>query len=199
MPYEEKKKYGKPEEKKTDTENANQDSNASPDAENKAEPENENQPTAATPEKSEEKAEPEKKEGKMEEKASDESQAEENGEGADEKPGDEASAVNPEPAVQSAENNTDLELLITKAQLAAFKSGVRGDVVEDAVCLAMHDAKKNGEVTEKTIADALSGVLDRHPEWKNAPESANNIRVGADGSKETHSSNDEISKIFGNK
>lgn len=199
MPCEEKKKCGKPEEKKTDTENANQDSNASPDAENKAESENGNQPTAATPEKSEEKAEPEKKEGKMEEKASDESQAEENGEGADEKPGDEASAVNPEPAVQSAENNTDLELLITKAQLAAFKSGVRGDVVEDAVCLAMHDAKKNGEVTEKTIADALSGVLDRHPEWKNAPESANNIRVGADGSKETHSSNDEISKIFGNK
>lgn len=199
MPCEEKKKCSKPEEKKTDTENANQDSNASPGAENKAEPENENQPTAATPEKSEEKAEPEKKEGKMEEKASDESQAEENGEGADEKTGDEASAVNPEPAAQSAENNTDLELLNTKAQLAAFKSGVRGDVVEDAVCLAMHDAKKNGEVTEKTIADALSGVLDRHPEWKNAPESANNIRVGADGSKETHSSNDEISKIFGNK
>lgn len=199
MPCEEKKKCSKPEEKKTDTENANQDSNASPGAENKAELENENQPTAATPEKSEEKAKPEKEEGKMEEKASDDGQDEKNSEDADKKPGDEASAVNPEPAAQSAENNTDLELLITKAQLAAFKSGVRGDVVEDAVCLAMHDAKKNGEVTEKTIADALSGVLDRHPEWKNAPESANNIRVGADGSKETHSSNDEISKIFGNK
>lgn len=199
MPCEEKKKCSEPEEKKTDTENANQDSNASPDAENQAEPQNENQPSAATPEKSAEKAESEKEDSKIKEKASDESQVEKNGKGVDEKPGDEASAVNPEPAAQSAENNTDLELLNTKAQLAAFKSGVRGDVVEDAVCLAMHDAKKNGAVTEKTIADALSGVLDRHPEWKNAPESANNIRVGADGSKEKHSSNDEISKIFGNK
>lgn len=104
-----------------------------------------------------------------------------------------------EPTAPSAQAR-DMELLDAKAQLAAFKCGVRGDVVEDAVCLAMRDAGKTGEVTEKSVADALAGVLDRHPEWKQAQESGSNFRVGADGSKASHSSSssDEISKIFGN-
>lgn len=103
-------------------------------------------------------------------------------------------AENAAPSTQAR----DMELLDAKAQLAAFKCGVRADVVEDAVCLAMRDAGKTGEVTAESVADALTGVLDRHPEWKQAQQSGGDFRVGADGSKETHSSSDEISKIFGN-
>ncbi len=134
------------------------------------------------------KEEPEKKEEKPTEEPSDKDQGDENGEGADVPPAD----------TPPAEDSVNLELLNTKAQLAAIKSGIRVDVVEDAVCLAMHDAKKNGELTEESVAEALSGVLSRHPEWKNAPENTNNFRVGGDGSQENPSSNDEISKIFGN-
>lgn len=93
----------------------------------------------------------------------------------------------------------DTELLEVKAQLAAYKSGVRGDVVEDAVCLAVHDAQKAGELTEKTVAEALEGVLERHPEWKNTAENAAGFRVGADGSQNPPASNDAIAQIFGNK
>lgn len=91
-----------------------------------------------------------------------------------------------------------MELLNTKVQLAAFKSGVRGEVVEDAVCLALHDAKKTGEVSEKSVAQALKGVLNRHPEWKQEAASAGNFRVGAESGKMPNTASDEISKIFGN-
>lgn len=91
-----------------------------------------------------------------------------------------------------------MELLNTKVQLAAFKSGVRGEVVEDAVCLALHDAKKTGEVSEKSVAQALKGVLNRHPEWKQESASAGNFRVGAESGKMPNTASDEISKIFGN-
>ena len=92
-----------------------------------------------------------------------------------------------------------MELLNAKAQLAAFKSGVRGDAVEDAVCLALYDAKKTGEVSEKSVAEALKGVLDRHPQWKQEETPAGSFRVGADGGNATQTaSSDEISKIFGN-
>lgn len=140
------------------------------------------------------KEEPEKKEEKPTEEPSDKDQGDENGEGADVPPADTPPVANDKPAADSV----NLELLNTKAQLAAIKSGIRVDVVEDAVCLAMHDAKKNGELTEESVAEALSGVLSRHPEWKNTPENTNNFRVGGDGSKENPSSNEEISKIFGN-
>ena len=91
-----------------------------------------------------------------------------------------------------------MELLNTKVQLAAFKSGVRGEVVEDAICLALHDAKKTGEVSEKSVAQALKGVLNRHPEWKQEAASAGNFRVGAESGKTPNTASDEISKIFGN-
>lgn len=91
-----------------------------------------------------------------------------------------------------------MELLNTKVQLAAFKSGVRGEAVEDAVCLALHDAKKTGEVSEKSVAQALKGVLNRHPEWKQESASAGNFRVGAESGKMPNTASDEISKIFGN-
>lgn len=139
------------------------------------------------------KDEPEKKDDKPEDEPSDKGQGDDNGEGADTPPETPATSDKP------AEDSTNFELLNTKAQLAAIKSGVRVDVVEDAVCLAMHDAKKNGELTEESVAEALSGVLSRHPEWKATTENTNNFRVGGDGSKENHSSNEEISRIFGNK
>lgn len=144
------------------------------------------------------KDEPEKKDDKPEDEPSDKGQGDDNGEGADAPPvytPPETPATSDKPA----EDSMNFELLNTKAQLAAIKSGVRVDVVEDAVCLAMHDAKKNGELTEESVAEALSGVLSRHPEWKETPETKNNFRVGGDGSKENHSSNEEISRIFGNK
>lgn len=140
------------------------------------------------------KDEPEKKEEKSTD-SSDKKQGDENGEGADE-PSADTPPVAPE---KTATDSSNFELLNAKAQIAAFKSGVRSDVVEDAVCLAMHDAKQKGELTEESVAEALSGVLSRHPEWKAPADSTNNFRVGADGSKETPSSNDEIAKIFGNK
>lgn len=104
-----------------------------------------------------------------------------------------------EPPAVSEDPVQNTELLEVKAQLAAYKSGVRGDVVEDAVCLAVHDAQKAGELTEKTVSKALEGVLERHPEWKNAAENTAGFRVGADGSQKPPASNDAISQIFGNK
>lgn len=114
---------------------------------------------------------------------------------------DSAEAETPaaEPSAVSAEPVPNTELLEVKAQLAAYKSGVRGDVVEDAVCLAVHDAQKAGELTEKTVSKALEGVLERHPEWKNTAENAAGFRVGADGSQKPPASNDAIAQIFGNK
>ncbi len=105
--------------------------------------------------------------------------------------------ANQSPAAEVPVQNT--ELLEVTAQLAAYKSGVRGDVVEDAVCLAVHDAQKAGELTEKTVSKALAGVLERHPEWKNTAENAAGFRVGADGSQKPPASNDAIAQIFGNK
>ena len=100
---------------------------------------------------------------------------------------------------QPVTSDLQTQLLSAQAQLAAFKCGVRPDAVEDAVCLAINDAKKNGEVTVESIAEALSGVLNRHPDWKVSHEPSNDFRMGADGTAKTGTSVDEISKIFGNK
>lgn len=116
-----------------------------------------------------------------------------------EKSSDSAESDSAEAETPAAEPVPNTELLEVKAQLAAYKSGVRGDVVEDAVCLAVHDAQKAGELTDKTIAKALEGVLERHPEWKNAAENTAGFRVGADGSQKPPASNDAIAQIFGNK
>lgn len=187
-----KKPDEKPEEKTQEPEEK-QDDATPPGAES---PPEDNSKTDDNPADDEgKKDEPEKKEEKSTEDPSDKKQGDENGEGADEPSTDTPPATPEKPAADSQ----NFELLNAKAQIAAFKSGVRPDVVEDAVCLAMHDAKQNGELTEESVAEALSGVLSRHPEWKAPADSTNNFRVGADGSKEPSSSNDEIAKIFGNK
>lgn len=187
-----KKPDEKPEEKATEPEKKQDD--VTPPGE-ETPPEDNSKTDDAPADDEGKKDKPEKKEEKSTEKPSDKKQGEENGEGADEPSADNPPVVPEKPATDS----TNFELLNAKAQLAAIKSGVRVDVVEDAVCLAMHDAKQNGELTEESVAEALSGVLSRHPEWKAPAESTNNFRVGADGSKETPSSNEDIAKIFGNK
>lgn len=188
MPGDEKKK---PEEQQDNNEPKKKQDDVNPtDTDTKPEDKPEDKPADDEGKKDE----PEKKENKSDDEPSDKDQGDENGEGTDVPPADTPPVAND----KSAGDSVNLELLNTKAQLAAIKSGIRVDVVEDAVCLAMHDAKKNGELTEESVAEALSGVLSRHPEWKNTPEDTNNFRVGGDGSKENPSSNEEISKIFGN-
>lgn len=139
--------------------------------------------------------EPEKKDGDSDEGTAPEDNApsaENDGENSNTK------ILFPSPS-QPVTSDLQTQLLSAQAQLAAFKCGVRPDAVEDAVCLAINDAKKNGEVTAESIADALSGVLNRHPDWKNYYEPSTNFRIGADGMTKANASIDEISKIFGNK
>ena len=140
----------------------------------------------------------------QEESPEEENQAEENGadseESAEKTESENSEAETSEKSEsQSGESDLKAQLLAAQAQLAAFKCGVRPEAVEDAVCLAINDAKKNGDVTADSIAEALSGVLNRHPDWKSFYELSNNFRIGADGMSKANSSIDEISKIFGNK
>lgn len=166
------------------TEANNSEEDTEPKAEGKAtEPGNQND------------GEPEKKDGD-----SDEGTAPEDDAPSAENDGENSEIDKPAPSPsQSGESDLQSQLLAAQAQLAAFKCGVRPDAVEDAVCLAINDAKKNGEVTAESIADALSGVLNRHPDWKNYYEPSTNFRIGADGMTKANASIDEISKIFGNK
>lgn len=115
----------------------------------------------------------------------------------EEKPESHAPESSAEKSDASAENT---ELLQAKAQIAAYKSGVRPDAVEDAVVLAMHDAAKENAVDEAGLLKALKGVLSRHPEWKaggTATETAG-FRIGADSTAGATQNNDAIAKAFGN-
>lgn len=106
------------------------------------------------------------------------------------------------------QSNADLDtanrqILETRAQLEAFKSGVKPNVVEDAVYLAMREAEKSGDdLDEDSISDALKAVLKRHPEWKNDDKSGKGtgggFRVGADGGQQQTADNQTIAEIFGN-
>ncbi|WP_085833508.1 hypothetical protein [Clostridium merdae] len=121
--------------------------------------------------------------------------------------GKQATAPAQQTATTPADNTELLEaqrnLLQTRAELSAYKSGVKPEAVEDAVLLAIHSAEKSGEdVDEDSIADALKEVLKRHPEWKKEedPRRTSNagFRVGA-GSKETPiAEDDQLSFAFGN-
>ncbi len=147
-----------------------------------------------------------------EEKPADASQGAENGEGAKpedegnptEKTGDEpaASTSGVTPAEPAAENAND-ELLLARAELAAIKSGMDISVAEDAVILAMHALKKDGGTPDQDgLEKALKGVLKRHPEWgaKKQQEAPTGFKVGADGSKNQDSADDNaIARAFGNK
>lgn len=77
------------------------------------------------------------------------------------------------------------ELIEARAQLEAFKNGVRADIVEDAVYLAIREVDRNGDdLDEDSIREALQIVLKRHPSWKNDEKQRSGIKVGADAEPE---------------
>lgn len=71
------------------------------------------------------------------------------------------------------------ELQEAKAQSTAAKLGFKADCIDDAVYLALRNANKenDGEPDDEDIKSALSAVLKKHPEWKNA----NNEKTGGSG------------------
>ena len=77
----------------------------------------------------------------------------------------------PDGAPAAQPDNSELfaaqqELIQARAQLAALKSNVSPDAVEDAVVLAMRDVEKGGnEPTDENVSEAIKNVLKRHPEW----------------------------------
>lgn len=78
------------------------------------------------------------------------------------------------------------ELVSMRAQLEAMRSGVRADVAEDAVLLAIHQVEKDGDVPDDdTICEALKTVLKRHPDWKNSDKSKGGIKVGVVSDQES--------------
>ena len=117
-------------------------------------------------------------------------------------------ATPPAEGVPPAEDNSaslqlQREIVETRAQLAAYKEGVKPEAVEDAVLLAMHDAEKAGdELDEDAVAEALKEVLKRHPEWKKQDDPKNSsggFRVGASGNENQPKTDDDaLAAIFGN-
>lgn len=89
------------------------------------------------------------------------------------------------PPAESAElQEANRKLITMRAQLEAMRSGVRAEVVEDAVMLALHDVEKSGEEPdEDNVKDALESVLKRHPGWKEETGKQGGIKVGAQQSR----------------
>lgn len=116
------------------------------------------------------------------------------------------SASHAEGESEPAEDNSAAlhrEIVETRAQLAAYKEGIKPEAVEDAVLLAMHAVEKSGdELDEDAVAEALKEVLKRHPEWKKQDDQKNNsggFRVGAGGNENQPKTDDDaLAAIFGN-
>jgi hypothetical protein len=108
-----------------------------------------------------------------------------------------------EPPAEDNSAALQREIVETRAQLAAYKEGVKPEAVEDAVLLAMHDAEKaEDELDEDAVAEALKEVLKRHPEWKKQDDPKNSsggFRVGASGNENQPKTDDDaLAAIFGN-
>lgn len=74
-----------------------------------------------------------------------------------------------------------LQLMEAKAQVAAYKNGVKPAAVEDVVVLAMHAVKTSGgELTEEALHQAITSVLERHPEWNSTTTPAAPVKAGAE-------------------
>ncbi len=74
-----------------------------------------------------------------------------------------------------------LQLLESNARVAAYKSGVKPAAVEDAVVLAMHAVNTaGGELSEEAIQQAITAVLERHPEWNAASTPVAPVKAGAE-------------------
>ena len=109
--------------------------------------------------------------------------------GAEDGARDPAPADGPEQKDPAAEEETDAQqrirelekqLLEARCRLDAIAAGVAPEMVDDAVTLAVQEAKKGGAVTGETVAVALEQVLQRHPEWKNSRRRTGGFRLGAD-------------------
>lgn len=108
-----------------------------------------------------------------------------------------------EPPAEDNSAALQREIVETRAQLAAYKEGIKPEAVEDAVLLAMHDVEKAGdELDEDAVAEALKEVLKRHPEWKKQDDPKNSsggFRVGASGNENQPKTDDDaLAVIFGN-
>lgn len=122
------------------------------------------------------------------------------------KPAQQPPSAPPEENVPPAEDNSaalQREIVETRAQLAAYKEGLKPGAVEDAVLLAMHDVEKAGdELDEEAVAEALKEILKRHPEWKKQDDQNSNsggFRVGAPGNENLPKTDDDaLAAIFGN-
>lgn len=82
-------------------------------------------------------------------------------------------ATDPTPAADPAPDPAEelaalrMELQTANAKLAAYKAGAPAEVVDDAVVLALHDLQQTGAaVTAQTLDDAVTSVLQRHPDWQ---------------------------------
>ncbi len=99
-----------------------------------------------------------------------------------------AAAAQPDAQTQQpaqADAAVQRELTTVRAQLEAVRNGVRSDLAEDAVLLALHEVEKSGdEPDEDSIRDALKTVLKRHPDWKQDNKTGG-IKVGAQQGKPT--------------
>lgn len=108
---------------------------------------------------------------------------------AQKQPNQSAERVDQPPADSTALNEANRALLIAKAQLEAYKSGVAENAVEDAVALAVMRAEREGEADDEGVRDALKEVLTRHPEWstKKKEDGKSGFKVGVDptGSENT--------------
>lgn len=112
----------------------------------------------------------------------------------------EASSEEAAPAEEPPAPAPNEELLLARAELAAIKNGMDPAVVEDAVYLALRDARKEGgALDEGALEKALKGVLKRHPEWdaKAKEKQAGGFKVGADGAQPPVDQ-DAIAQAFGN-
>ncbi|WP_050698032.1 hypothetical protein [Anaeromassilibacillus senegalensis] len=118
-----------------------------------------------------------------------------------------------EPKVQQTSQATDappvnletdamrMELLQSRAELAAYRANVKSEAVEDAVVLAMRQVEKDGDdLDDETIAEALKNILKRHPEWKKEDEKkqGSGFKVGAGKKDSLGADDDTLSSIFGN-
>lgn len=83
-----------------------------------------------------------------------------------------------EPAPNPELERVTEELQTARAQLEAFRLDIRPDMVEDAVYLAIRDVGKDGEPDGKSMRDALTAILKRHPDWKKDAQQTGGIKVG---------------------
>ena len=139
------------------------------------------------------------------ENTSDDSQADENGEGADEKTAETAEDAQSEETstdTEQAAESDDIEKIKAenirlKAQLEAHAAGFRNDVIEDAVLIASNIAQRDGV----EIAEALSAVAKKYPDWKvgdkGSKDKSSGFKVGADTPKQENADDNRLNDAFG--